>query len=82
MAFEKGHEKKGGRQKGTPNKLTKELRSVLKDFVFEELSNLEDSLNDIDSKERIEIMIKLLPFVLPKINNASYTTDEPLNWDI
>lgn len=27
--------KYGGRQKGTPNKLTKEIRTVLKDLIFE-----------------------------------------------
>jgi hypothetical protein len=30
-------EKFEGRTKGTPNKLTKELKSVLKDFIHEEL---------------------------------------------
>ena len=29
--------KYGGREKGTPNRLTKELRSVLKDIVYQEL---------------------------------------------
>ena len=40
-----------GREKGTPNKLTRELRSVL---------------------------VKLLPYVLPKLSPASHNTDEPL----
>jgi len=30
MPFEQGKEKTGGRKKGTPNKLTKEIRDLLK----------------------------------------------------
>jgi hypothetical protein len=36
MPFEQGHKKKGGRTKGIPNRLTKEMRSVLKDIVYNE----------------------------------------------
>ena len=35
----------GGREKGTPNRLTKELRSVLKDIVYQELEEIEKHLN-------------------------------------
>ena len=30
----------GGREKGTPNRLTKELRSILKDIVYQELEDI------------------------------------------
>ena len=33
MPFEQGHKKQGGRTKRIPNRLTKEMRSVLKDIV-------------------------------------------------
>ena len=33
--------KYGGRSKGTPNRLTKELRTVLKDIVYRELESIE-----------------------------------------
>ena len=32
--------KYGGREKGTPNRLTKELRSILKDIVYQELEDI------------------------------------------
>ncbi|MEX0595678.1 MAG: hypothetical protein WD512_04190 [Candidatus Paceibacterota bacterium] len=58
--------KYGGRKKGTPNKLTSELRHVLKDIVSNELNELSTNLKALEAKERIEILIKLLPYALPK----------------
>ena len=56
----------GGRQKGTPNRLTKELRAVLKDLIHEELETLQERMDHLDPKERLEVLVKLLPYVLPK----------------
>jgi hypothetical protein len=70
----------GRRKKGTPNKLTKELRTLLKDFVFNELETLDKKMNQLESKKRIEILIKLIPYVLPKIESISHCTNEPMEW--
>lgn len=70
--------KYGGRQKGTPNRMTKELRSVLKDILFEELGEIKEKLDMLEPKERIELVIKLIPYVLPKVNSVSHTTNEPI----
>ena len=53
--------KHGGRQKGTPNRMTKELRSVLKDIIYQELEEVQERFNLLEPKERIELLIKLLP---------------------
>ena len=55
--------KYGGRKKGTPNKLTKELRSVLKEVIYNELENIEEQLNQLDPKQRVELVIKLMPYL-------------------
>ena len=70
----------GGREKGTPNRLTKELRSVLKDIVYQELEKIEEHLDELEPKERLELVLKLMPYTLPKVNNISHTTNEPLDW--
>ena len=70
----------GGRQKGTPNKLTKELRSVLKDVLYEELDRLPERLDELDTKNRLELLVKLMPFVFPKVQSVSQSLDEPLSW--
>ena len=72
--------KYGGRQKGTPNKLTKELRTVLKDILYQELEQIQERLDVLKPKERIELLIKLMPYALPKVTSISHTTNEPLDW--
>ena len=72
--------KYGGRQKGTPNRMTKELRFVLKDVLYQELEQIQTHLDTLKPKERVELLIKLMPFVLPKVTSISHTTNEPLDW--
>ena len=72
--------KYGGRQKGTPNRMTKELRSILKDILYEEIEALKERLDALEPKERVELLIKLMPFALPKVNGISHTANEPLDW--
>ena len=72
--------KYGGRQKGTPNRMTKELRSVLKDVLYQELEQIQSHLDTLKPRERVELLIKLMPFVLPKVTSISHTNNEPLDW--
>ena len=73
--------KHGGRQKGTPNRMTKELRSILKDMMYQEIENIQDNLDQLNPKERLELLIKLMPFVLPKTTSISHTSNEPLDFE-
>ena len=72
--------KYGGRTKGTPNRLTKEMRTILKNILFAELENIEELMESLDSKQRIELVIKLLPFILPKVETVSHTYNEPVDF--
>ena len=74
--------KHGGREKGTPNKLTKELRSVLKEVIYNELENIEERLDELEPKQRLELVVKLMPYVFPKMESASHTINEPLDWGV
>ena len=73
--------KTGGRELGTPNKTTSELRRVLKHMVDNELQNLQDNINGLEPKERIELLIKLLPYVMPKVQTVSAREGEPIGLD-
>lgn len=68
--------------KEASNRQTKELRTVLKNIVFQELQNLPKNLDKLDAKERLEILTKILPFILPKVESVSHSQGEPFNWDI
>lgn len=67
MSFEKGHKKMGGRKKGETNKLTNEFRAILRAFLQKEIVELPNTFGLIKSPERrLELILKLLPFVVPK----------------
>ena len=72
--------KHGGRKKGTPNRLTRELRDVLKDVVYQELSLVQENLSKLDPKDRIDLLIKLIPFVCPKIKSENHDLNESLGF--
>ncbi|MDC1542697.1 hypothetical protein N8479_03155 [Flavobacteriaceae bacterium] len=72
--------KYGGREKGTPNRITKELRSLLKDIMYDEIGALQERLDALTPKDRVELLIKLMPYALPKVTSVSHTTNEPLDW--
>jgi hypothetical protein len=77
--------KSGGRKKGTPNKLTKELRTILKNLISDELEHLPFHLEKLDSKSRIELVTKLLPFALPRVDSEGYKVSEQTaenRWDL
>ena len=74
--------KYGGREKGTPNKLTKEIRKILNNIVHKELEKVEENLNTLEPKQRLEVLIKLMPYALPKVESISETDLEskPIQW--
>jgi hypothetical protein len=74
-------EKTGGRKKGTPNKITTELRKTLKGIIADELEALPTTLQELPPKERIELVIKLMSFCLPKISTIGGTYDSMWNLD-
>lgn len=74
--------KTGGRQLGTPNKTTKELREKLKSIIDLELEKLPNYFNELDTPNKLDLIIKLIPYVLPKVTPIEHTTGEPISWDI
>ena len=63
--FEQGHEKLGGRQKGTKNKRT-EIQDILDQHNFDPVSNIMQKLSELSSKEAIQVSLDLLPYIHPK----------------
>ncbi len=77
--------KYGGRKAGTPNRLTKELRAALKNILHQEIELLPNHFNKLEPKDRLELLVKLLPFALPKVEPESYQIGEgglADSWDI
>jgi hypothetical protein len=57
--------KTGGREQGTPNRLTKELRSLMKNIIYDELEHLPERLDKLDDKDRLELVFKFSKLVFP-----------------
>ena len=55
-----------GRPKGSVNKTSIEARIALCQVVNGEIKVLKKSLSELNSEKRIEVLIKLLPFILGK----------------
>ena len=64
--FKKGHEKLGGRTKGTKNKVNAQIKERIKNFIDNNYDNVLEDLKELDSLERVRFYLKLLEFVLPK----------------
>jgi len=56
-----------GRPKGRPNKITKDLREILKSIISQELEKIPETLKGLSDKERLDVVLKLLPYILPRI---------------
>lgn len=69
MAFDSETAREAGKKssrKGIGNKSTAELKKSLKAIVDDELENIDRLLSSLDPKDRLDIVCKLLPYVLPK----------------
>lgn len=69
----------GGRQKGSLNKVTSTLKDKIQEIVNRELENIDELLSELEPKDRLDSLIKLLPYVLPKqqevVKNTEYISE-------
>ncbi len=72
--------KTGGRAPGTPNRLTREIRETLKALIDRELDQLPALIESLPPDKRLELLIKLLPYVLPRVETVSHRCGEPDRW--
>lgn len=63
--------KTGGRVKGSPNKLTCHTREALRQVLAQELDKLPEMLDSLPPAQRIDVVFKLLKFILPSIEAIS-----------
>jgi hypothetical protein len=72
-----------GRPKGVPNKKTDALRAKVDKLIEDNWESIQDDLAGLQPKERIDTMVKLLEYALPKLNRTEIseisTVEELLN---
>ena len=57
--------------------LVGDIRDTLKDLIREELEQLPETLKELDPVQRLNILCKLMPYVLPKTESIKHTLGEP-----
>jgi hypothetical protein len=61
--------------------LTNELRNNLKEVIQRELKQLNEQLEALEPKERLNVVCKLMPYVFPKVNTVHLKEGEPFSFD-
>jgi hypothetical protein len=59
--------------------LTGNIRDTLKHLMQKELEQLPETLKELDTVQRLNILCKLIPYVLPKVESVTHTQGEPEN---
>jgi hypothetical protein len=53
------------------------IRDTLKDMMQKEIESLPDTLKELEPVQRLNILCKLIPYVLPKVESVTHTQGEP-----
>ena len=56
----------GGRQKGTPNKVTGDVKEWICDIINKNRKQMEKDLKQLEPLERVKMLEKLMAYVIPK----------------
>jgi len=56
-----------GRPKGTPNKLTRELREAIKKFLEENFEEVTDTWKNLEDKDKLSFYKDLLKYAVPTL---------------
>ena len=76
-------QRQNGRQTGSQNKTTKEIRETFKNLLESNLEQIQNDLNKLDPKDRIMFLLKLSSFVIPtlrsiEVNEMNVKDIEPI----
>ena len=70
----KGITKSGGRQKGTPNRVTSDTKLWIKSLIDDNRDVFETDLKIIDPDKRLSILEKMMAYVVPKLSSVDVQT--------
>ena len=75
-AFNKETASEAGKRscrKGKPNKATRELRETVKAILESYAETMEEDLKALEPKDRLNILVRLLEFAIPKLTRGEMT---------
>lgn len=70
-------ERRGGRQKGTPNKLTRDVREAIATFAQANVDRMSEWLNEIeDPAKRLDLYLRALEYHIPKLGRQEHVGED------
>jgi hypothetical protein len=70
-------QKHGGRQKGSANKTTAEIRQLYQQLISENIDTLKEDLNSLEPFQRLKIIIELSKYVIPSLKQQELVIESP-----
>lgn len=66
--------KVGGREKGTPNRVSGETKDILLEMImqYQDKGLLFEDFFLLDAKERLDTFVKILPYLRPKLASVEH----------
>jgi hypothetical protein len=77
MGFTKGNKWSTGRPKNSRNKNTSIVRANFKKLVEDNLTSLQNDLDQLHPEARIKAIVSLAKFVLPQLTTITLQEDSP-----
>lgn len=71
-----------GRPKGTPNKANANLKNTINGIVERQFETLESDLEQLDARDKINFVLKLIEYVLPKQREQKINFNEMSDLEI
>lgn len=71
--------KTGGRTIGSTNKVTADLRNMVKNIVEENMEQIRQDIATLTPRERVAVIEKLMQYVIPKIQSVELDAQKEVN---
>lgn len=65
-----------GRPKGAGNKISNEIRSKIDTFLSDKINAIDELWNELEAKEKIALLTKLMDYSIPKLKQQDITISE------
>lgn len=56
-----------------------DMRRCLKEMMNREIANLPELIEQLPTEQRIGVVLKMMPFVLPKVEKVNAKSGEPMD---
>jgi len=67
--------KTGGRNAGTPNKVTSEVREQFQHLLENNIDKMQNDIEQLEPKDRLKVMLELSKFVIPTLKATEFKQD-------